>query len=138
MSNVPDQTSTTLRESRRPVPRLTPIKATFELDAHQLRAVKSWAGRRILSLAAVVRALLTELTRDPATGHQIAARLPEAPAPATPAKTTIDLDPGLYGDVRAWVADHDTTAAAALRLLLTDLLTDEHLAARVHVRAATN
>lgn len=85
-----------------------------------------------------MRALLTELTRDPATGRQIAARLPDAPAPADPAKTTFDLDPGLYGDVRAWVAEHDTTAAAALRLLLAALLTDDYLASRVHARTTMN
>lgn len=123
------------RTMRRSAPRITPVKATFDLDPADLRQVKAWAGRRLLRVAPVVRALLIELTTDPATGRRVADLLPDAPRPANPVKTTFDLDPPLYGDLRAWAADHDTTNAAPVRLLLTLLLQDPDLAARIEARA---
>lgn len=123
------------RPPRRSAPRITPVKATFDLDPADLRQVKAWAGRRLLRVAPVVRALLTELTTDEATSRRVAALLPDAPRPANPVKTTFDLDPPLYGDLRAWAAEHDTTNAAPVRLLLALLLQDPDLAARVEARA---
>ena len=144
--------TTGVRESRNPVvrskPRLRPVKCTFELDPEQLRRVKKWAGRRVLSVAAVVRALFAELTdAQSPTGERIAARLRADAArprrradagPPTPVKTTFDVEPGLYGDLQDWITDHDTTAVATLRALFAELLADRGLAARIEARAAAD
>ncbi len=80
----PGQETTGAREPRRPVVRIAPVKATFELDPVLLRRVKIWAGRRVLHVAPVVRALLAELVGDELrhlwrqAGEAIAAGLPEA------------------------------------------------------------
>ncbi|MFB4320703.1 hypothetical protein [Actinomadura sp. 21ATH] len=118
--------------------RIAPVKTTFELDPALLRRVRVWAGRRVLHVAPVVRALLAELVADPATAARVAELLPAEHARAktgTPVKTTYDIAPGLYGDVRAWVAEHDTTNAAVVRVLMRELLAGGDLPRRVEARA---
>lgn len=131
--------NTGAREPRRPVVRLTPVKTTFELDAALLRRVKAWAGRRVLSVAVVVRALLTDLVEDERTAARVAELLDapgRASAPTVNAvKTTYDIEPGLYGELRAWVAEHDTTAAAVVRVLMRELLAGGELPRRIEARA---
>lgn len=138
----PGQETTGAREPRRPVVRIAPVKATFELDPVLLRRVKIWAGRRVLHVAPVVRALLAELVGDERTGARVA-ELVHAPGRATVppgaalVKTTYDLAPDLYGELRAWVAEHDTTAAAVVRVLMYELVgrSGGELARRVEARA---
>lgn len=123
--------------------RITPVKATFELDPVLLRRVKAWAGRRVLHVAPVVRALLAELTEDERTAARVAELL-NAPGRATVppgaalVKTTYDLAPDLYGELRAWVAEHDTTAAAVLRVLMRELVAGGELPRRIEARAAAD
>ncbi|WP_149265099.1 hypothetical protein [Actinomadura sp. K4S16] len=119
--------------------RIAPVKATFELDPASLRRVKVWAGRRVLHVAPVVRALLAELVADEKTGARVA-ELVNAPGRASApgvevVKTTYDLAPDLYGELRAWVAEHDTTNAAVLRVLMRELVAGGELPRRVEARA---
>ncbi|WP_242911529.1 hypothetical protein [Actinomadura terrae] len=100
--------------------------------------MKVWAGRRVLPVSVVVRALLAELLADEATSARVA-ELVHAPARASApgVKTTYDLAPALYGQLRAWVAEHDTTNAAALRVLMRELVNGRHeLPRRIEARAA--
>jgi hypothetical protein len=119
--------------------RINPYKATFDLDRHMARAVRSWAGGRCLAVAPVVRVLLGELAADPVTARKVATVVattgPRAPRGPGMVKTTFDLDPDLYAALKTWAADHDTTGAAVIRALLQLLLDDARLAARVERRA---
>jgi hypothetical protein len=142
--------STETRAPRRPAIRTKPIKATIEIDPTLLRRVKIWAGRRVLSVTVVVRALVGELVEVDEIGDRIAGRLlnetdktakgprrsAPAGAPASLVKTTYDLEPGLYGDLHDWIARHDATQSAAIRLLMHELLSDPDLARRVEQRIA--
>jgi hypothetical protein len=118
---------------------VTPYKATFDISAEVLREVRVWAVRHeITGVAPVVRALIEELA-DPATSARVEAALATGPQPdrGPVKKTTYDLDPPVYRDLKGWAAAHDTTGVAVVRVLLAALVDDPagQLATRVATRA---
>ncbi|MDP9870471.1 MULTISPECIES: hypothetical protein [Streptosporangium] len=121
--------------------RVKPYKATFDLSPKLLREVRVWAAQHgLVGVAPVVRALIAELVADAAlqavVGDALADTGPQVPRGSV-VKTTYDLDPPLYRDLKTWAATHDTTGAAVLRALLATLVADWDggLAVRIAARS---
>ncbi|WP_182884002.1 hypothetical protein [Microbispora sp. H10949] len=74
--------------------------------------------------------MIQALTTDEDVAERVRASLPAAHLRrvgdgAALVKTTYDLDPPLYQAFKLWTAQHDTTGAAVLRVLLSILATDK-------------
>lgn len=122
------QPATGPQASRGPVVRVKPYKPTFDLEPDLLRQVRVWSARHgLVGVAPVVRALIAELMVNPALDLAVEDAIAKAVRPAgTLTKTTYDLAPSLYRDLKEWAASHETTNVAVLRALMTVLIKDRN------------